>query len=445
MNKVQSIYLDTHSKIHLELDLMGSGYDNSRPLYTVITGRNGSYKSMILKKIAENAMMDEIEKKESAEVNFDISDSRRFKVIAYSGAAIDRYPLKKARRKSPSNTNCYTYLGQKAGANIISRRQPFETMLAESFSFDKVSRMKAAFFKNVFNLVNLQPRIYFTLAPNHLNKQRSGYSSLYELVYASSLRSVHKKEKSRLVDSDLASYLINEFQEVEFYELENEYNRKIKINFSEDGINELNIKTRRMIRLGLLVDAFRITQAEVTSLATYETFSLYDLSTGEFNMLNSILGLGFAVEQHSIVLIDEPEVSLHPQWQVEFISIISEIFTNYRVSHVIVSTHSPLIVSSVTDNCLIIDLNRDGESSEEKQSFYGASTDEILINHFGLATGRNFFVMDTLQQAVSLIENGKENTSDFRELIPELQKIQAALSENDPMIEVIKVVISHAN
>lgn len=50
MNKVQSIYLDTHSKIHLELDLMGSGYDNSRPLYTVITGRNGSYKSMILKK-----------------------------------------------------------------------------------------------------------------------------------------------------------------------------------------------------------------------------------------------------------------------------------------------------------------------------------------------------------------------------------------------------------
>lgn len=63
MNKVQSIYLDTHSKIHLELDLMGSGYDNSRPLYTVITGRNGSYKSMILKKIAENAMMDEIEKK----------------------------------------------------------------------------------------------------------------------------------------------------------------------------------------------------------------------------------------------------------------------------------------------------------------------------------------------------------------------------------------------
>ncbi|VDA75698.1 hypothetical protein BANRA_05424 [Klebsiella quasipneumoniae] len=200
-----------------------------------------------------------------------------------------------------------------------------------------------------------------------------------------------------------------------------------------------------MIRLGLLVDAFRITQAEVTSLATYETFSLYDLSTGEFNMLNSILGLGFAVEQHSIVLIDEPEVSLHPQWQVEFISIISEIFINYRVSHVIVSTHSPLIVSSVTDNCLIIDLNRDGESSEEKQSFYGASTDEILINHFGLATGRNFFVMDTLQQAVSLIENGKENTSDFRELIPELQKIQAALSENDPMIEVIKVVISHAN
>lgn len=445
MNKVTSASLNTHQHNELNFDLIDSRLDDSRPFYTVITGENGSYKSTILKKIAETAMIDELDIIESHEVNFHIEDPDEFKVIAYSGATIDRYPLKKAGRKYSSKYNCYTYLGQKAGSNIVSRRQPFETMLSEAFSDEKTTRVKAAFFKRAFSFANLQPGITFTLMPSSLDKKLTDFRSLYSLVHYSSLNFAQEPKSRHLIDTDLANYLLNEFRENEFYEFESEYNRRFKVDFSEEGVNKLSLETRRMLRLGLLVDVFRISKADVTSSKTDEIFSLYDLSTGEFNMLNSILGLGFAAQDNAIVLIDEPEVSLHPQWQVEFIAEIREIFNDYGVSHVIISTHSPLIVSSVTDNCLIIDLSRNGEYSEERKNLYGASTDEILINHFGLATGRNFFVMDTLQKAVSLIENDKENSSEFMQIIPELKKIKAALSETDPLIEVINTVISYAD
>lgn len=445
MNKVVSALLNTNQNTELRLDLIDSRLDNVRPFYTVITGENGSYKSTILKKIAEIAITDEIDILKSPEVNFHIDELDKFKVIAYSGATIDRYPQKKAGRKKSAKSNCYTYLGQKAGSNIISRRQPFETMLSEAFSNKKITRLKAAFFKKAFRYANLHPGITFTLTSLPLNKICNGFESLYHLVKFSSTKSFKDPKRRGLIDGDLANYLLNEFRENEFYELQNEITRNFIINFSEHGIQQLSFKTMRMYKLGLLVDGLRIMQAEVTSLKTDEIFSLYDLSTGEFNMLNSILGLGFAAQDNAIVLIDEPEVSLHPQWQVEFMAVIREIFTAYGVSHVIVSTHSPLIVSSVTDNCLIIDLSRNGEYSEERKNLYGASTDEILINHFGLATGRNFFVMDTLQQAISLIEDDKENSPEFKQLIPELLKIRAALSETDPLIEVINTVISYAD
>ncbi|WP_128095112.1 AAA family ATPase [Brucella pituitosa] len=39
-------------------------------------------------------------------------------------------------------------------------------------------------------------------------------------------------------------------------------------------------------------------------------------------MLTSLLALGFSVTAESIVLIDEPENSLHPQWQQDFMRTV---------------------------------------------------------------------------------------------------------------------------
>lgn len=40
-----------------------------------------------------------------------------------------------------------------------------------------------------------------------------------------------------------------------------------------------------------------------------------ELSSGELSVLLSILKINSEIEENSVVLIDEPEVSLHPAWQ----------------------------------------------------------------------------------------------------------------------------------
>lgn len=445
MNKVKSVKINTHHGENIDLNLLTEKYDEKKPFYTVITGRNGSYKSTILKEIASYAMFGANDLNDSTDVDFHIEHSSQFKVIAYSGATIDRYPLKKSNGKSLANLERYTYLGQKAGTNIISRRQPFETMLSEAFTEGKLSRIQSNHFKKCFHRLGLKAEINFSLGLMPLEKILTGFPSLYEFVQASSRASASESRQNRLIDNELAKHLLSNFSQDEFDALQNIKSKRININFSDKVRGGFISRHERIISLGLKLDNLRITQAEVYSLYTGEGFSLYDLSTGEFNSLTSILGLLFAVEKNSIVLIDEPEVSLHPQWQVEFIDITSDIFSDIGVSHVIISTHSPMIVSSVAENSLIVDFGRDGQYSKEKNSLYGASTDEILINHFGLATGRNFFVMDTLQRAVSLIESSKEDTEEFKELTTELNKIQGLLSHNDPMIEVIEAVVNYAD
>jgi len=46
--------------------------------------------------------------------------------------------------------------------------------------------------------------------------------------------------------------------------------------------------------------------------------------------------------ENSIILIDEPEISLHPKWQTEIMKIYANIGKNNQF---IITTHSPFIIS----------------------------------------------------------------------------------------------------
>ena len=72
---------------------------------------------------------------------------------------------------------------------------------------------------------------------------------------------------------------------------------------------------------------------------------------------------------------------------------------------------------------------------------YGASSDELLLSQFGVGSSRNKVVVDTVQRAVSLIERGDFENSEFQELLPELRSIRDALTPYDPMIAVIDALL----
>lgn len=78
---------------------------------------------------------------------------------------------------------------------------------------------------------------------------------------------------------------------------------------------------------------------------------LDNLSSGEQHELILIYELIFNVDAKAIVLIDEPEISLHVVWQKEFLTDLEAII-ELNKSTVIVATHSPQIINDEWDKTI---------------------------------------------------------------------------------------------
>ena len=80
--------------------------------------------------------------------------------------------------------------------------------------------------------------------------------------------------------------------------------------------------------------------------------SVKSLSSGELNIVTILYYLIFETTRGSIVLIDEPEISLHVVWQEQLSVLIEKIMKSKPGVQVIIATHSPFISSS-DENCYI--------------------------------------------------------------------------------------------
>jgi predicted ATP-binding protein involved in virulence len=84
------------------------------------------------------------------------------------------------------------------------------------------------------------------------------------------------------------------------------------------------------------------------------------LSSGEQNELIMLYRFIFGISNGSILLIDEPEISLHVSWQLDFLNDIEEILREKNMQ-VIIATHSPQIINEHWDNCFDFYENNDGQ------------------------------------------------------------------------------------
>lgn len=91
------------------------------------------------------------------------------------------------------------------------------------------------------------------------------------------------------------------------------------------------------------------------------------------------------------VLIDEPEISLHPKWQLEILPFIKKLFTNeegVQTSQIIVATHSPFIIHNSNrnnDKVIVIQKNNDGFIEvANKPEYYSWQAKEIVKEAFNI-------------------------------------------------------------
>ena len=76
-----------------------------------------------------------------------------------------------------------------------------------------------------------------------------------------------------------------------------------------------------------------------------------DLSAGEKQLITLFVYSGLAAKENSIIMIDEPELSLHVTWQR---NIIKNLVSHKKKLQYIISTHSPFVISGYDEYVEVI-------------------------------------------------------------------------------------------
>lgn len=79
---------------------------------------------------------------------------------------------------------------------------------------------------------------------------------------------------------------------------------------------------------------------------------LSTLSSGEKQILTLLTYLRFGEPEGQLFLVDEPELSLHPKWQADFLPAVKSLTSEN--TQLILATHSPEIVGSQEKECTVL-------------------------------------------------------------------------------------------
>ncbi|NQU72973.1 MAG: AAA family ATPase, partial [Rhodospirillales bacterium] len=125
--------------------------------------------------------------------------------------------------------------------------------------------------------------------------------------------------------------------------------------------------------------------------------------------------------QPAIVLIDEIDLHLHPKWQRQIISYLTELFPNTQF---IVTAHSPLFVQSAVDANVVV-LRREGDHvviDNNPMAVQGWRVDQILTSDlFGLPSARSVELDEPIERRDRILAK-KRITKKDRETLKNLEK-----------------------
>lgn len=120
-------------------------------------------------------------------------------------------------------------------------------------------------------------------------------------------------------------------------------------------------------------------------------------------------------EIEGVVMVDEIDLHLHPEWQKTIIKTLSEAFPRIQF---IFSSHSPLVTGSLEWPNIWV-MREDGPVQLPDEPIHGLSADQVLTSpYFGIDTTRASEKVDLLQNLQARAQHGEEGAADeyMREL-----------------------------
>lgn len=199
--------------------------------------------------------------------------------------------------------------------------------------------------------------------------------------------------------------------------------------FNKDGVEVIIDEKQNSSIINLLnnysyfIDA---RQNEVDSDIGYKFIIRFEmLSEGEEKFLDIIAKIDDCIENNNdaeliVLLLDEPDQALHPEWSRRFIDIIVQVIQSIKFQgniQLIMSTHSPYLLSDILPtNVFLLDRRtKDKKLSvkrlDVKSSSLGANIYDLMKNNFFMDNTVGEFITKKINKVIMQINeaNLKEN------------------------------------
>ena len=153
--------------------------------------------------------------------------------------------------------------------------------------------------------------------------------------------------------------------------------------------------------------------------------SYNQLSHGEKTLFGQLLNIYNFLNKNdmsSLFLFDEPELSLHPNWQKRYLEEINNLFLKFKHKiHFILTSHSPFLLSDIPkQNIIFLDTDDEGKCKvvdglKEKKETFGANIHTLLSDSFFMEDGlMGEFAKGKIDKAIKLLNQEHLDEKDLK-------------------------------
>jgi len=434
---------------------------NSNITFSIIIGANGTGKSLFLAKLIDVfqdiilSKEDMLSKRSQPDYyhiiyeldgltyniiknngHYKLGDNIRWKdisvpksILALTFLSEDKFTYKS---QDDNRDSVYKYLGIRSTANAIfsgATNKKIRNILFDCVG-EKDFRDKIV---KTFDLLGYEPivKMKFEYILKSMVTQKIGIRTIDSRINTISKKSKYVNKKLEMLTRE-DKYDILEY--IESIRQNRDKNTKSKI-FTELIINfretEQSYKKYRIVKnmiVAGLLDPSTIEISQKNSKIDSEA-----LSSGEKNLLFITLNILANIENNSLVVIDEPEISLHPNWQIKYNLHLKQILSGYKNIHIIIATHSHFMVSGLQKNeANIFTIHKDKSVEKIEENIYSWSTENILYRIFNARTVNNYYLEMELKNVFQKIaENDLKNMTDIIRSYEKLKDI--TYHKDDPL------------
>jgi predicted ATPase len=385
------------------------------------------------------------------------------KLIAVTSSPFDKFPLNDDHVRSTSDS--YVYRGAKTGR--FNRNENFI-----DFKFSQLGYSFVSMFLNISNEKETLIKLFDFMELNYKFTLEFTSSSM---VFTSYIRKIDNTESFKNISDEEIRSMINKgvhfsgldrdsvtdklssteflnevrdaistvfgsqekntysnFEGLKSYtklNLKNEYKNK----YENENLNELTL----LASLGIV----SLTNIVFSKKKTNAPFELKDASSGELCLLFNFMSVAAEIMDESLILIDEPELSLHPEWQDMFIPLLVDAFSTYKGCHFILATHSAQVTSSIPgSNSFVTNVENTESKCFSGSEVSNRSSDFLMARVFSFNRANNEYL---IRIALNIFTSVSKNKSFPKELLDEyklLTNISDEIASDSTLSQLITVL-----